>query len=378
MRSLVGAPIAALLAVALASGPASSAKVIEWWKLQKGKPAEKVEPQTPTTEGQPSTTETQATTTETPPATDAAQARLAEILRQAGARSGLKLSGDVTTLSADDLKPPEPAPVEAAAEAEPATEETSAEAPPPTVSLPAPLADEPVTDYAVVALAAAEFAHPKGQTIRAAIVEAQKAADAWGLFSRNRGTEPLVGLGQAANWGRDLRIWKGRYAIVLASDPPDPAFDKVRLTKLGRDIAAALAGAGAPPEVVSWLPSGNQLAHTAIYFHANGPVSSEALALSPTTEGVAAEYQMGENVHGGVIVRYPDDQAAMAGWAAFVKARIGGDPSSGTPGSRRVAPENNRWNGVRTRGRVCAFVLGAASRNQAEVLLGQAIGRAGG
>jgi hypothetical protein len=154
--------------------------------------------------------------------------------------------------------------------------------------------------------------------------------------------------------------------------------DKARLTKLGRDITAMLAGAGSPPAMASWLPTGSQLAHTAIYFHANGPISSESLALSPETEGVAAEYQIGEDTHGGLIVRYPDEQAALAGWAAFVNARVGGDASSGTPGSRRVAPENERWNGVRLKGRVCAFVLGAASRNQAEIFLAQAIGRAGG
>jgi hypothetical protein len=378
MRTLATALIAALLAGAIASGPASSAKVIEWWKVDKGKPPEKTQPPAPTTEGQPSSEATEPATDETPPATDTPQARLAEILRQAGARSGLKLTGDVTTLSADDLKSPAPPPAEdTGAKAEAPNEETSPEAAPPTVSLPPPLADEPVSDYSVAALAAAEFAHPKGQTIRAAIVEASNAPDAWGLFSRNRGTEPLVGLGQTASFGRGLRIWKGRCAIVLSSDPPDPAVDKIRLTKLGRDIASALTGADAPPEMVGWLPGGNQLTNTVIYFHANGPVSSESLGLSPTTEGVAAEYQIGENVYGGVIVRYADEQAALAGWAAFVQARVGGDPSSGTPGSRRLAPENDRWNGVRTRGRVCAFVLGAATRNQAEVFLDQAMARAG-
>jgi len=189
---------------------------------------------------------------------------------------------------------------------------------------------------------------------------------------------PLTGLGQAASFGRGLRIWKGSYAIVLVSDPPDPAVDKIRLTKLGRDIAAMLSGTGSPPAMACWLPTGYQLAHTLIYFHANGPVSSESLGLGPETEGVAAEYQIGEDVHGGVIVRYPDEKAALAGWAAFVNARVGGDASSGTPGSRRVAPQDDRWNGVRTKGRVCAFVLGAATRNQAEVFLAQALGRAAG
>ncbi|MBM3497847.1 MAG: hypothetical protein FJX74_04165 [Armatimonadetes bacterium] len=362
MHRSAGAFIVAVLWVAWLASPARSAKVIELWKVRKDRPPETVQPSSPVTddaqppdEGAPAPDES--------PTPDPSSARLAEVLTQAAARSGLTLTGEVAALSAEALAPP------------PADEGAEAAAPPP-VELPGVLATEAVTDYDLVALAAADFTHPKGQTIRAALVQMRSPAGAWGLFSRNRGEQPLAGLAQAASFGRGLRLWKGRHAVILAGDPPDPLADKVRLPKLGRDIAALLSGGGAPPEMVGWLPGGNQLAHSVVYFHAEAPIDSDSLGLSADSEGVAAEYQVGDTVYGALIVRYPDGEAALAGWRAFMAARLGGDAESGTPGSRRTAPEAGRWNGTRAKGRVCAFVVGAGTRNQAETLLAQALGSA--
>ena len=361
MRRALGALLTASILAALAAPPASSAKVVEWWRIRKTVPPVEVPSPTVTTvEPQAEAEEPSASET---PTQDAAAARLAEILEQAAARSGLALTGETATLSAEDLAPP------------PTEVETTEEVPEP-VELPGLLASESVRDYEVVALAAVDLAHPKGQTIRAALVQLANAGDAWGLFSRNRGDLPLSGLGQAANFGRGLRLWKGRHTVILAGDPADAALDKIRLSKLARDIAGLLPGGGAAPQMVAWLPGGNQLAHTVTYFHAEGPIGSDSLGLSAATEGVAAEYQVGENVFGGLTVRYPDEEAALAGWRAFVEARMGGDADSGTPGSRRTAPEAERWNGTRAKGRVCAFVVGAATRNQAETFLSQALGQA--
>ncbi len=379
MRKLTGALVAAAWMMLLLAPPASSARVIEWWRVGKEQPPEKVQPP-PSSADQTPPGPVQAAPETTPPegaAADTRQAKLAQVLRDAATRSGLAPAGEAVVLSADDLKPPP-------AESEPAG--TKGEAPatagaapgpaPASAALPGILSGEAVMDYEVVALAAADFTHPKGQTVRSAIVEMSKAAEAWGLFSRNRGEEPLVGLGQAANFGRGLRLWKGCYAILLAVDPPDPVTDKIRLSKLGRDICAMLQGGGSPPTMAGWLPTGNQLAYTAVYFHADGPIAADSLGLGAGTEGVAAEYQAGENSYGGLIVRYLDQEAALAGWRAFVEARVGGGADTGTPGSRRLAPEAGRWNGTRVKGRACAFVVGAATRNQAEILLAQALGQA--
>jgi hypothetical protein len=366
MRHLLPAAVVVLVGALLWGTPARSSRVIEPWRIHKQKPPRKAEPAKPQepetqpqTETQPGTESGAGTAAPKEQPADAEQSRLADILRAAAVKSGLTPIGDVATVSGESLKPP-------------------AEGEPPAAVLPGIVAAQPVADYQLVALAAGEFAHPKGQTIRAALLEMANAADAWGFFSRDRGDERLLGIGQAANYGRGLRLWKGSYAVMLMADPPDPMVDKIRLTKLGRDIAALLQGTATPPEMVAWLPTGNLLAYTVTYFHANGPISSETLSLSAETEGVAGEYQMGENTYGGIIVRYPDREAALNAWAAFVSARVAGDPSSGTPGGRRVAPEGGRWNGIRTQGRVCVFVVGAVSRNQAEIFLAQAIGKVHG
>jgi hypothetical protein len=364
MRHLLPAAMLVLFGALLWATPAWSSKVIEPWRIHKGKPPEKAEPTKPQppetrpqTETQPGTEPGSEQAAPKEQGTDAEGSRLAEILRAAAVKSGLTPTGDVAAVSGESLKPP-------------------AEGEPPAAVLPDIVSTQPVADYQLVALAAGEFAHPTGQTLRAALLEMANPADAWGFFSRDRGDAPILGLGQAANYGRGLRLWKGSYAVVLSTNPPDPTVDKIRLTKLGRDISLMLQGTASPPEMVGWLPTVNLLAHTVTYFHANGPISSETLGLSAQTEGVAGEYEVGEDTVGGIIVRYPDREAALGGWAAFVSARVAGDPSSGTPGSRRVAPEGGRWNGIRSQGRVCAFVVGAVSRNQAEIFLAQAIGKA--
>jgi len=383
MRNWTHIAIAALMGAIVCSPPAFSAKVLELWKLRKGSPPETVQPQTgtPTPESPPPTTGTPTPTepeTSEAPRPSAEQTRLAEILRTAATKSGLTPAGEIIALSAEDLKPPKPS--DQAAEGKPPEEEgTAGEGQPPAEAgkaaapVPPAIADEPFSDYRLVAVAVGDLTRSGGQRIRAALFEFESPEDAWGLFSRNRGQKLIRGLGQAANYGRGLRIWRGRHAVVLSADPPDPAMDEIRLSKLGQDIVAQVPQAGNPPEMVGWLPTGNLLPHTLIYFHANGPVSSDALGLSEQTEGVAGEYQVGEGTHGGIIVRYRDSETALKGWAAFVKQRTGSDPTTGTPGSRRLGLEAGRWNAARTKGRVCAFIVGAATRNQAEVFIAQAL-----
>jgi hypothetical protein len=302
------------------------------------------------------------------PSPDAAP--LAEVLRTAAERSGLTLAGELQTLVAADLKPP-PA-------AEPAGATEAPAAAPPAVAIPDTVGAEPIEDYAFFALATGRFERAPGQQIAAALFRFANAEDAWGLYSRGRGERVIRGLGQAAAFGQQMRIWRGTYAVILSADPPDPATDGVRLSKLGRDIVTQLVGVGREPEMVGWLPAPNLVPQSVTYFHANGPVGSESLALSDQTEAVAGEYRIGEETLGAIIVRYPDEAGALAGWAAFVRERTGVDPAQGTPGTRRTGLFGGRWNGARTEGRVCAFVIGAATRNQAETLLAQALVRASG
>lgn len=368
MRRVVCACVLGAIALVLVAAPASSAKRIELWKLRKGKAEKKVEQGL----SSPPTEASVAEEAEAAPPErdgDSAEGRLAAMLRLAAAKSGLMSAGDIVALAGADLEQSPPTEV---AEGEASPAEAVSPAPP----LPEGISGEPVSDYNVVALAAGTFTHPKGQTITAAVFEMANSADAWGLFSRNRGEERLTGLGQEASYGPNLRAWKGSYAVVLSPSPPDPTVDRMRLSKLARDIMAMITSAGQRPTMIEWLPNAFQLPHTAIYFHANGPIGSDTLALSPQTDGVAAEYQIGETRYGGIIVRYPDAEAAIRGWSAFVTARIGPERAGGPPGGRRVGPEAGRWNGARAKGRVCAFVVGAATRNQAEVFLAQALSKA--
>lgn len=307
--------------------------------------------------------------------------RPAEILEEAAAKQGLEPIGDLVLLSAEDIQPTpaakptaegEPAPK---GEPPPEVEAKPEGKPGPRPSLPGYLSAEPFDDYSLVAAAGGVFTHPKGQKLQAALFEFATAADAWGLWSVGRG-ETSVLVGQAANFGPALRVWQGRFAAVLWLDPADEQMDAIRLSKFARVLFAGVPGRGSAPEMAGWLPLGNQLAHTVTYFHANGPAAGDVLQLTPETEGVSAIYQIGDRGYRAMIVRYPDRESALAAWAAFVEQVLGLDPTSGDPGGRRRAPRGGGWSGVRTKGRVGAFVLGAATRNQAEIMLAQTCARA--
>ncbi len=307
--------------------------------------------------------------------------RPAKILQEAATKHGLELVGELVVLSAESLQPTPEAEPTAEGELAPegqATPEGEAKPegePSPLSPLPSYLTREPFDDYGLVAGAGGEFTHPKGQTLRAALFEFTSAADAWGLWSVGRG-EKSVTVGQAGSFGPALRVWRGQFAAVLSLEPTDERMDEIRLAKFARVLFANVPGRGAAPEMVGWLPLGNQLAYTVTYFHANSPAAGDVLGLTPDTEGVSAIYQIGERGYRAIIVRYPDRGSALAAWAAFVEQVLGLDPTSGDPGGRRRAPRGGTWSGVRTKGRVGAFVLGAATRNQAEIMLAQTCARA--
>ncbi len=332
----------------------------------------------------------------------------AAIIRAAAERAGLSLKGELVALAADALKPTAPEEGKPAAKPEggqPAPTDTK------SPGLPAWVTSQPYADYPLAAAAAAELAHPKGQTLRVALFQFASPEEAWGFWSQGRGGKAEY-VGQAAAFGSDLRVWQGTFAAVLSLDPPDARLDELRLTAFGRTLCAVTAGGGRRPEMADWLPTTNQVPQTLTYFHANGPVGAGAMALSAETEGVTAQYKVGrvadralgaqhgvpppqsantgsgmagipaklpqpqETVERGVVVRYPGAEKALEAWDAFVAQYLSLDPRSGTRGDRRAAPVGGGWNGIQRRGRVCAFAIGAPSRNQAEIMLLQGLSRA--
>jgi hypothetical protein len=326
--------------------------------------------------------------------------RPATLLREAAERAGLPLKGDLISLAAEALAPKT---AEAGKEKPPAAGAKAA-------VLPDWLGSQPYQEYKLVAVAAGSLAHPKGQALRAVLFEFASSEEAWGFWSVGRG-EKAEPVGQAANLGKDLRVWQGQFVGVLSLDPPDPRLDELRLTTFGRALCGVTPGGGRRPEMAGWLPATNQIAQTLTYFHANGPLGAEAMALSAETEGVTAQYKVGqatdrafakdkgapaqtapaagggvaappklprETIERGVVVRYPTVAAALKAWDAFVAQAMGLNPAEGTRGGRRAAPAGGGWNGIQMRGRVCAFAIGAPTRNQAQILLLQSLSSAHG
>jgi hypothetical protein len=356
--------------------------------------------------------------------------RASKFLKEAAERAELPIVGQAFSATAQDLAPaaapaatqgaetsaqaeatPPPA-GEATAETtdQPKTEPTGkkpAETKPPkaaAVLLPEWVTGQPFADYKLVSLAGAVLAHPKGQKMRALLCEFATGEEAWGFWSVGRG-EKAVYAGQAAAFGPPLRVWQGQFVAVLSLDPPDQRLDELRLTAFARTLCSLIPAGGKRPLAADWLPTTNQLTHTLTYFHAAGPVGGPAMNLSAATEGATAQYQVARvttrefketygapsaaptggpapkapqtTLERAVVVRYPSSEAALKAWDAFVAQYVGRDPTSGARGGRRDAFVGGGWNGIQMRGSICAFAIGAPTRNRAQILLLQALSRAG-
>ncbi|HJN16967.1 MAG TPA: DUF6599 family protein [Armatimonadota bacterium] len=327
--------LALLVTGVVLSASADAAKRIEWWRTPNTQPVDSTTPDEPVPEG-------------------SEENRPAELLEAVATRAELPLVGEVSGATAAALEPPEAG---------------TAPGPPP---VPGWAARELFGDYALTAMAAAEYAHPKGQTLRVALYEFASAQDAWGLWSRDRG-EKTVYAGQSAAFGPPLRVWEGKYAAVLSMDTADERLDEVRLSKFARSLFALISGSGNPPSITGWLPSALQVPHEVTYFHAQAPFGTGAMALDETTNGAMAQYRVGDDgvPFWGALISYSSHDAALLGWRRFVASQLGGDPDEGTEGARRTGLSGG-WGGVKMKGNVCAFVFGASTRNQAERFLAQA------
>ncbi|PWH18863.1 MAG: hypothetical protein DDG58_05950 [Ardenticatenia bacterium] len=169
--------------------------------------------------------------------------------------------------------------------------------------------------YGLTHAALARYAGPEGTGLRIELFRLASPADAYGLFSTSLSGESVaLGAGGDTDPGRRLAFWQERYYARLQTT--QPVADEV-LLGFGRAVAAALPAGSDLPELVSRLPADGLHSRSARFFRQEISIQpwlwlggTNLLGLSQETEGVLADYTLGDGTARLLWIRYPDAAAA--------------------------------------------------------------------
>jgi len=211
-----------------------------------------------------------------------------------------------------------------------------------------------------------------GREVIVDVFDMGSSADAFGVFSRDRDGE-AVAVGQGgrlrAGW---LSAWKGRFYLSITADGDDAA-TRAGLLELGRAAAAAVDEEGAPPALLSLLPSDGLDASRVAYVHDHVTLGTlvelpggNPLGLGEGSEVALGEVRRGSAVATLLLVRHADAAAAAAG-AERLAAAWGAAPGV----TARDAA--GRWRAVAAQGRLVAAVTAAGDEETTHALLADAL-----
>ena len=220
------------------------------------------------------------------------------------------------------------------------------------------------------------FAKSGREPITVELFDMGGAADAFGVFSRNRrGAD--VGVGQGSEYDSGyLLFWRGRYFVAVYAFEEDEETKEV-VFELGRAIAEAIGEDGPLPGLLSLLPADGLVPDSERYFHLHTCLNhhyylsdANLLGLGPETEAAIAEYGPEGGRYRLLLVRYPDAAAAEVSQARlneeYLRAGGNGEP---------VKIEDGSWAAARTTGELLALVLDAPDAGIAATLLAAAVER---
>jgi hypothetical protein len=231
--------------------------------------------------------------------------------------------------------------------------------------------------YGMTACHARRYSGPEGEgDLIVDAFEMASAADAFGVFTHSREGEAVdVGQGGSLGYGT-LLFWKGRHFVSAYAERDDTRARQAVLA-LGRAVADGIPETGTPPPLVARLPKSHLDEASLVYLRhprileAHVPVGPDnPLAVGPQAPAVVGRYRTAAGGADLVVVEYQDPAAADAA-AAGVAHRFldGSGPAHGDDGWRAAAALD-----ARTR----AYVLRAASREDALALLAEATKAKGG
>ena len=196
------------------------------------------------------------------------------------------------------------------------------------------------------------------------LFEMPSASDAFGVYSHDRNGEDVeVGQGAIYRLGW-LSFWKGSwYGSVYSGD----GAAREDVIGLAAAVADGLTDTGEPPELPGRLPSAGldessvcflrspQILNAHVWVGTDNPFD-----LGPETQAVVGAYALGDGPAHLVIVRYPDEEAAVR---AEERLRTVASDGAGTSGMT-----------IGRRDDLIAAVVGGPEGDEASAMLEQALG----
>lgn len=229
--------------------------------------------------------------------------------------------------------------------------------------------------YSFRDLAAREYVRAHQPKITAEVYRFADVADAYGVWSHERGTGGPTGIGQDCDYGSGLlRFWKGTYFVRIVAERETPAA-KAAVIALGRHISSLISSTGKRPSILSLLPGPGLIGSSVRFFHKHTVLNyhyyladGNILDLSDKTDCVLAQYKLDAAKPRLLIVRYPSARAASAAFAHFNRTYFKDKPAP-TGASRTEKVEGGHYTAIARTDRVLKLVFEANSREQCTNLL---------
>jgi len=226
--------------------------------------------------------------------------------------------------------------------------------------------------YGFEQVAVQDYENAESVVLSVEIWELATPADAYGLFTASTSGVPAkVGNDADADPRRRMIFWQDRYYVHVRARQEVPDAD---IRGIAESISAALPPGGERPALVGWLPPDGLVvryhpdegaiptARSPIFFHEEISIQNDLwlggqnlLGLSPETDGVLAQYDVGGTTARLLLVQFPDDETASAGLIALRGSQIG----------ELVAAD--------ARGDLLGAVFGEVDDDSANTLLAQAL-----
>jgi hypothetical protein len=229
--------------------------------------------------------------------------------------------------------------------------------------------------YSFRDLAAREYKHASQPKITAEVYRFGNAADAYGVYSHDRGTSGPTDIGQDCDYGSGLlRFWKNTCFVRIVADRETPE-SKAAVLAIGRHISSLISGTGKRPSMLSMLPKSGLIPDSVHYFHKHTVLNyhfyladGNILDLSDKTDALLAQYKLDPAKPRLLIIRYPSIKAASDAYAHFNRTYFKDKPAP-TGASRIEKVEQGQYTGIRRADRLLKLVFEAKTREGCAKLL---------
>lgn len=224
-------------------------------------------------------------------------------------------------------------------------------------------------------LAVREYAKASQPKITAEVYRLGNSADAYGLYSHERGGGGGDGIGQDRDYGFGLlRFWKNTYFVRIMADK-ETEQSKATVLAIGRLISRSISGIGKRPSMLAMLPKSGLIPDSVHYFHKHTVLNfhfyladGNIVNLTDKTEALLAQYKIDASKPRLLIVRYPTTKDATAAFEHFARTYFKDKPAS-KASSRIEKVEKGEFTGARRSRNVLRFVFEAKTREGCAKLL---------